>query len=333
MTPPQSERSDPHAVGVLVAFGRDRPVIKIVTVMVLWAACFPLIKLGIDRAPHITFATLRAVLAGGVLVGAASIRGRRRPQGGRSWMLLTVAGFGATTLGFLGMFHAAEFISPGLATVIANTQPLLAAVAAYVILGERLGPVGITGLAVGFAGIAVIAAPGLSDSGNDDYVLGVAYVLLAALGITFSNVAFKRLAGDVDALMAAGIQLLIGAVPLAALATITERPTAVQWSPVFVASLVGLAIPGTAVAYWLWVSILEATPLNSANAFSFLVPIFGLTLGIAFYDESLTMTVGAGTAVVLAGIAIVHHAGTAHAEPAPSARTRRTPTSAAAGDP
>ncbi len=85
-------------------------------------------------------------------------------------------------------------------------------------------------------------------------------MLLAALGITVSNVVFKRLAGEVDALMAAGTQLLIGAVPLAALAVLTEDPTTVEWSPAFVASLVGLALPGTALVYWMWVSVLETTP-------------------------------------------------------------------------
>ena len=287
-----------------------RLVAKIVTVKVLWASCFPLIKVGIDRAPHITFAALRALLAGTALVGAAAISGRPRPSGGRRWLLLAVAGLGATTLGFLGMFHAAEFISPGLATVIANTQPLLAAALAYVVLGERIGRTGGSGLAIGFAGIAVIAAPGFTATDSDNYVLGVAYVLLAALGITVSNVAFKRLAGEVDALMAAGAQLLIGAVPLAALAALTEDPMMVEWSPAFVASLVGLALPGTAVAYGLWVSVLESTPLNRANAFSFLVPIFGLAIGISFYGEPLSLAVAVGSATVIGGIALVHHAET-----------------------
>ncbi|NNC81376.1 MAG: DMT family transporter [Acidimicrobiales bacterium] len=291
-----------------VVDGATAPVAKIVTVMVLWAACFPLITVGIDRAPHITFAALRALLAGTALVGTAAVSGRLRPIGGHHWRLLTVAGLGATTLGFLGMFHAAEFISPGLATVIANTQPLLAAALAYTILGERIGRLGVTGLAIGFAGIAVIAAPGLTDAGGEDYILGVAYVLLAALGITVSNVAFKRLAGEVDALIAAGAQLLIGAVPLTALALLTEDSSAVEWSPAFAASLIGLALPGTALAYGLWVSVLESTTLNRANAFSFLVPIFGLAIGISFYGELLTPLIATGAAIALGGIALVHHA-------------------------
>ncbi|MDW3178643.1 MAG: DMT family transporter [Acidimicrobiia bacterium] len=278
---------------------------KIVLVMARWAACFPLIEVGIARAPHLTFATLRAVLAGVVLLALATFHQRARPVGSQHWLLLVVAGLGGTTAGFLGMFHAAEFISPGLATVIANTQPLLASAMAYVLLGE-IGRTAASGLTVGFAGIAIIATPGLTDPGTDDYLLGVAYGLLAALGITVGNVALKRLAGEVDALVAAGTQLLIGAVPLAALALLTEDPTTVKWSPAFVASLAGLALPGTALVYWMWISVLETIPLTKANGFSFLVPTFGLTIGIGFYDEPLTFAVATGSATVLAGVAMVH---------------------------
>lgn len=44
---------------------------QIILVMLLWAACFPLITAGIEFAPHLTFASLRAILAGLTLTGLA----------------------------------------------------------------------------------------------------------------------------------------------------------------------------------------------------------------------------------------------------------------------
>lgn len=305
--------------GVAGFVAANAATFKVVTVMVLWAACFPLITTGLTLAPHLTFAAMRAFIAGSSLVGAALLLGRRLPTDRGTWLLLIVAGIGATTLGFLGMFHAAEYIAPGMATVIANTQPLLAAVLAYLVLNERLGATGRAGLAVGFVGIAVIAAPGFTaQASNDDYLLGVAYVLLAAIGITVSNVAFKRLAGTVDALMAAGIQLLIGTIPLTLIAMFTETPGDVDWSPTFIFVLFGLALPGTAIVYWLWLSVLETLTLNRANAFSFLVPIFGLAMGIAFYGEALTVAVAFGASLAFLGILLVNHSN-------PTVATQPTP--------
>ena len=79
---------------------------KLVLVMLLWASCFPLITAGIDSAPHLTFAATRAFLAGAALLVLGVALRRSLPRGMRMWLLLAVTGLGATTLAFLGMFHA-----------------------------------------------------------------------------------------------------------------------------------------------------------------------------------------------------------------------------------
>jgi drug/metabolite transporter (DMT)-like permease len=281
-------------------------VSKIILVMLLWAICFPLITAGMAFAPHLTFATLRALLAGVVLVAVGFALGRPMPNGARVWVLLIFVGLGATSLGFLGMFHAAEFVSPGVATVIANTQPLLAAILASMILDEHLDLGGKFGLVLGFVGVVLIAAAQLFTGDAGSYVLGIAYIVLAALGITVSNVLIKRIAGEVDAIMAMGVQMLAGAVPLLVAALVLEEPQDIVWSPRFVLILAGLSILGTALVYWLWISILEKTPLNRANAFSFLIPIFGLAMGALFYGEALGWPEAIGVALTILGVGLVN---------------------------
>lgn len=270
-------------------------VLQIILVMMLWAICFPLITAGIAFSPHLTFAALRALLAGAVLVALAVGLRRPVPKGIRIWTILVFVGLGATSLGFLGMFHAAEFVSPGVATVVANTQPLLAAVLASMFLGEHLDARGKVGLALGFGGI-----------------------LLAALGITVGNVLIKRIAGEVDAMMAMGIQILVGGLPLLVGAWALEAPQSIVWSPRFVLALVGLSLPGTALVYWLWFSILEKVPLNRANAFSFLIPIFGVAMGVLFYGERVGWLGAGGIGLTLLGIVLVNK--TAEPRPTNSAR-------------
>lgn len=282
---------------------------KILLAMLLWAACFPLLTIGITYAPHLAFATLRALLAGLVLVGLALTLGRPNPRGLRNWVTLSLIGFGATSLGYLGMFHAAEFVSPGIATVIANSQPLLAAVLAGAVLGERLTLQGKVGLFLGFCGILVIVSPALLNTNQDNYILGIAYIVLAALGITASNVILKKVADSVDPLMTIGWQLLIGAVPLAIASAITEDVTAIQWSFAFIAILITLSLFGSALVYVVWLSVLSEVALSKANAFSFLVPVFGLTIGALFYNETLSITTLAGIGLALLGVGLVTRKG------------------------
>jgi drug/metabolite transporter (DMT)-like permease len=278
---------------------------KILLAMLLWAACFPLLTIGIMYAPHLAFATLRALLAGLVLVGLALALGRRFPSGVQNWAYLFLIGFGATSLGFLGMFHAAEFVSPGIATVIANSQPLLAAGLAGVILGERLTLRSKIGLLLGFCGIIVIVGPGLLVRVEDNYLIGIGYILLAALGITISNVFLKKIAAAVDPLMTIGLQFLIGAVPLAIASAAMEDSTDIRWSLPFIAILIALSLFGSALVYVIWLSVLSKVALNKANAFSFLVPVFGLTIGVLFYDETLSATTIIGAGLALLGVSLV----------------------------
>jgi drug/metabolite transporter (DMT)-like permease len=288
---------------------RPITVSKILLAMLLWAACFPLLTIGITYAPHLAFATLRALLAGLVLVGLALAMGRPNPRGLRNWVTLSLIGFGATSLGYLGMFHAAEYVSPGIATVIANSQPLLAAGLAGVVLGERLTLRGKVGLFLGFSGIIVIASPAILNASQDNYLLGIAYIVLAALGITASNVILKKVAVSVDPLMTIGWQLLIGAVPLAIASAITEDAMAIQWSLAFIAILITLSLFGSALVYVIWLSVLSEVDLSKANAFSFLVPVIGLTLGVLFYNETLTTTTLAGIGLAILGVGLVTRKG------------------------
>ncbi len=278
--------------------------------MSFWALCFPLITVGIEYAPHLTFAFLRAAIAGLTLFILALSAGQAIPNQRRTWGLLALTGLGSVSLGFLGMFHAAEFVSPGTATVVANTQPLLAAVLGGLILKERLTNLGKTGLATGFFGIVIIASSQLLAGVQDNYAIGVTYILLAAGGITLSNVLIKYLAGKVDALMAMGLQLLIGSGPLLALALFSEDVTSINWTASFISVLLILSLLGTALVYWLWISVLETTPLNQANAFSFLIPIFGLTSGLLFFGEKLSWLQIFGISLTLGGIVLVTRFGT-----------------------
>ena len=281
-------------------------VVQIVLVMFLWAICFPLIALGISDSPHLSFAALRAILAGVALLVIARILGRPLPTGLRTWAYLALIGLGATTLGFLGMFHAAEFVSPGVATVIANSQPLMAALLAHFMLQERLGNRGKLGLLLGFLGVSMIALPQYSAGPAGGYLLGVAYIVLAAAGITLSNVLIKRVAGTIDPLVAMGWQLVLGSVPLWLAAWGTEDPTTIVWSAEFVISLLGLSLFGTALGYWLWCLVLQRVELSRANAFAFLVPVFGLAMGVWLYGERIGGLAIGGIVLIVIGVALVN---------------------------
>jgi drug/metabolite transporter (DMT)-like permease len=199
--------------------------------------------------------------------------------------------------------------STGLATVITNSQLLMAAILAYLFLRERLRFVQFLGLLLGFIGIIVISLPRLGSSASGVFAIGLSYIVLAAGGVAIGNVFMKALSDRVDALVAMAAQSLLGALPLALAATLREQPAAIVWSSAFVVSLIGLALFGTALAYWLWVKLLQRIVISRANAFTFLTPFIGFSIGGAFFGERPGLAAIIGLSLTAAGIMLVEWGG------------------------
>lgn len=286
-----------------------------VLVMLLWAVCFPLIRIGLNASPPMWFAALRALIAGIALLLVARTARRRPIRGARDWSAIVLVGLTATSLGFFGMFYGATLVSPGLATVVANTQPLLAAPVAVAVLGESLRFAQWLGLLTGFVGIVLIGAPGIAVP---DQTMGVLYVLVGAVGVAIGNVLLKGLAQRVDVFWAMGWQLAIGSLPLMLLGMALEDARAIGWDTTFVASLLLLSIFGTSAAFALWFLLLRRCMLNQLNVFSFLTPIFGLALGVLFFNETLSLTTTLGVVLGVISVVVVNRG------PAPAGTGRAT---------
>ena len=275
---------------------------RLTLVMFLWALCFPLITVGLAFAPPLTLAALRSFVAGAGLLLPAIVLRRAWPRGWRVWLGLLGTGLTITSMGFGGMFLAGGLVSPGLATVLANVQPLIAAVLGFFLLGERLGPRRRVGLSLGFGGIVLVALPGFGVTGANSSPAGIGFIMLGAVGVAAGNVLLKKLAGQVDLLMATGWQFVLGGVPLLALAWMWESPVQVTWRGSFILVLLALGLVGTAVAFALWFSLLHRSELNRLNTATFLTPAFALILGALFFSESLQWVEIGGIVLILSGV-------------------------------
>lgn len=274
-------------------------------VALLWAICFPFIVIGLPDAPPLLFAALRAFLAGGLLVFVCTAQRHRGTYqlNPRNLLHLGLIGLSYTALGFGGMFLGAGHLSPGLATVLAGTQPLIAAAIAAIWLGETLKAKGIAGLVTGFLGVGLLSWPGFGGN-NDGYLWGITWVLMAAIGTAIGNILLKKEAGgSIAAPMA--IQLLFGGGMLLFASAMAGEHWKVDWTARFTGSLLVLSALATAAMIFLWFRLLARAPLNQLNVFSFLTPVFGLLIGFLFFDERLQLAQALGILVVTFGIALM----------------------------
>jgi drug/metabolite transporter (DMT)-like permease len=287
-----------------------------------FGACFLGVRWGLRDAPLLWFAALRALLAGAALAVVAHVQRRRWPRSATAWGGLGVLGLVNVSLAFAAMFAGIAGLATGTAAVLANAQPLLIVLPAWLLYRERLTRRTGIALVVGFGGLLVVAVPG---GGGQGALLS----LLAAVAVTAGTLMVRRLSG-VDVVVASAVHLLLGGAVLAVAAAVVEGPPTIDWTPRFVAVLAFLGLIGTAATTLAWFVETQRRPLSSLTPWMFLVPVFGLLIGIVVLGERPNAWTVTGIALVLLSmrVALTGHGiagagpGHLHAVDSHSAKTR-----------
>src|SRR2546423_4493680 len=105
--------------------------------------------------------SLRFLIAGGLLYAWSVTRGDRRGDrpGWRQWLAAALVGGALFLVGNAGVAWAEKRVHTGVASLIIAAVPLWMALFDRVACGQRLSRTAVTGLAVGFGGLAVLARP------------------------------------------------------------------------------------------------------------------------------------------------------------------------------
>jgi drug/metabolite transporter (DMT)-like permease len=243
---------------------------------------------------------LRVAGAALVLVPLLALRGELASLR-RHWRTIAVVGFVNSALPFLCFAYAALTINAGVSAIFNSATPLFAAIVAWLWLGDRMTPLRIVGLAIGFAGVLWIGWD-KADFGPGGSAAAIGACLLATMSYGIGPSLTKRRLGGVPPLaVAAGSQVaasLFLAVP-AALAWPAQAPSGPAWVMVAL-----LAFFGTGLAYLLYFRLIANAGPANAVAVTYLIPIFAVVWGGIFLGERLTLPLVAGCAVIFIGTAL-----------------------------
>ncbi len=266
----------------------------------LWGGSFLFMKLGAGAFGPVALAFVRVAVAALTLLPLLAWSGQAAALR-QHWKPIAVIGLINSALPFLAYSYAALSVTAGLASVFNATSPLWGALIAWWWLGERPTGWRVMGLAIGFAGVAWLAwskvgQPAAFKAG------GSGWAVVACLGATLlygvSASATRRwLTGVPPLAVATGSQLSASAV--LALPALWFWPTVMPGATAWVsAALLGAACTG--VAYILFFRLLAALGPRAITV-TFLIPVFAVAWGFLFLGETVTLTMAAGCAVIVAG--------------------------------
>ncbi len=279
---------------------RPRDVAELIALAALWGGSFLFMRVAVPAFGPIALAFLRVFGAALMLVPLLAARGELAACR-RHWRSIAIVGLVNSALPFLCFAYAALTINAGVSAIFNSATPLFAAIVAWLWLGDRMTPLRVAGLAIGFAGVLWIGWD-KADFGPGGSAWAIGACLLATMSYGIGPSLTKRhLTGVPPLAVAAGSQVaaaLFLAVP-AALSWPALAPSTHAWLMVAL-----LAFLGTGLAYVLYFRLIANAGPANAVAVTYLIPIFAVVWGGVFLDERLTLPLVAGCIVIFIGTAL-----------------------------
>ena len=299
--------------------GRPRPApsrAKLVTafaaVYILWGSTFLAIRYAVATLPPFLMAGTRHLLAGAVLYPLARLRSGERPTRA-NWSAAALLGTLLLFGGNGGVSWAEQYVPSGVAAL------LVATVSLWMVLLEWLRPGGarptwrvITGLALGFAGLALLVGPvelsgGPAGRGRVDPV-GAMVLLLASLSWATGSILSRRLQLPRHPLLGTAMQSLAGGALLILVGLLSGQGMALHLSAVSLRSALALGylvVFGSLLGFSAYTWLLRAAPPARVATYAYVNPVVAMLLGWALAGERLTLRTLVAAAVIVVAVVLV----------------------------
>ncbi|WP_416357887.1 DMT family transporter [Aureimonas phyllosphaerae] len=269
----------------------------------LWSTGFVGARYAMPHVEPFTFLSMRYALALVILVpmAAFALRGAK----GVTVPRLAHAAFAGSLIHGLylgGVFFAVRHGLPaGVTALVAGLQPLLTALLAASLIGERVTARHWMGLAVGLVGVGLVVAPKLGNAGG--FTIGQLMPALGAVaGISLGTVWQKRFVGSLDLRVGTAVQY-VGALLPTFMAAYAFETMQVDWAAEMVLALVWLTLALSIGAIFLLLYLIREGAVSRVASLMYLVPAVTALQTFVLFGEQLTAVQLLGMAVAAGGVA------------------------------
>lgn len=280
----------------------------LLAVYFLWGGTYLAMRFAVETMPPFTLAGIRFVIAGGLLFCWQLARGAGWPAG-RHWRGAAVVGVLLLVGGNGGVVWAEQTVPSGLAAVIVATVPLWMALLAWLWQGgDRPGGAVAAGLALGFAGTALlVGSTGGAAAHWSGYAALVGAAAAWAAGSLYSRVAPLPAAP----LTAIALQMLTGGAGCLLMGLAGGEWAALAAAQVSLRSVLALGyliVFGSLVGFSAYIWLLKAADPVLVSTYAYVNPVVAVALGWLLAGETLTGRDAAAAALIVLAVVVISRA-------------------------
>lgn len=269
----------------------------------LWGGNWPVMKIGLQHSPPLTFAALRMLTCVVTMFTVAWALNDLRLPARRDWPFLFSAGVLQMGVYIAMLTYGMQYVPAGRASILAYTMPVWVVPGAILLLGERLNAWKGLGFLCGIGGLMVLFNPASFDWSDGRVLLGNGLILGGA-GI--GGLVMLHIRGrtwSASPLSLAPWQFVVATAVVLPLALLLEPDAQVVWDRELIAVVAYNGPLATALGLWAFVVIGRALPSITASMGLLAVPVAGVLLSAFFLDEPITPANATGLAMIVASVA------------------------------
>lgn len=276
---------------------------QLIALGTIWGSSYLFIRVAVDGLPPLMLVSTRLFCGAVLLFSVIRLWSLKLPRDRTLWMHLIVMAIIGNVVPWTLISWAGQHIDSGLSAVLNSMTPLftiLFTVAAF--KSERLTIPRLTGVILGFTGVAILTGADVTDLASTS--------IQAQLAVLFSSIcyglafAYARRYVKSDPIVLAGSQILLAFLIVTPIALVLGSPGEVNLSPAVIAAALALGLLPSGVAYILYYRLIRDVGATMASYATYLIPIIGLFLGWLILDESIGLQHVVGVMLILTGLAI-----------------------------
>jgi drug/metabolite transporter (DMT)-like permease len=295
-----SQAQRQHNFAVILAFA---------LVYFFWGSTYLGIDIAVEHIPPALMCGIRFSIAGVFMLAFCGLRGRKIHYRPAQLGQMAVVGVLLLMGGNLTLSYAEKSVASGLAALIVAITPLWFLVLDSLLLGDHhIAVRGKVGLVLGGAGLVVLLWPDLIATSTLGRVQ--LWASISLLGGSFSwalgsVLAKKWKSPEIDPFSATAWQMIAAGGANFLVAFVLGDPSRAVWTARGVGATLYLVVFGSWVGYTAYIWLLNHVPTSKVSTYAYVNPVVAVFLGWLVLHERVDAYILAGSAVVVASVALV----------------------------
>lgn len=283
-------------------------ILAFAAIYVIWGSTYLGIRVAVETIPPFAMAAVRFFIAGLTLLLVLRWRGETMPTR-KQWRDSLIVGT-CLLLGGNGLVAWAEqYIPSGIAALAIGIQPVFMVITEWSWRGgQRPAPAVFVGMALGFFGVAYLAAPWETASASSLSLPALAAILVGCLSWAFGSIYSRHAKPSPPPMVGAAAQMLAGSLSLGLVAACRGEFSTIHPGAISAASwwaLAYLIAVGSWVGYSTFVWLLKHSTPARVSTYAYVNPIVAMFLGWLILHEPISPRTAWSAVAIVAAVVIV----------------------------